>query len=76
MPAEIVTTWQSDYSPIQSLQSWRGKHGLAGRCVDPETKTVILNKLEQWAIDQFDSIHTMMKLREHYELVVTNFPPR
>jgi SAM-dependent methyltransferase len=60
--------WVEREAPIDSLQSWRGKDGLAGRVVSNEMKTEILAELERWATSELGDLSTPIEVPRHYQL--------
>lgn len=70
-----VTSWTTQRSPLDSIQSWREKEGLAGLQVEVETKRMILKQLESWATEQFGDISTKSTVNESYVLELLKIRP-
>lgn len=71
-----VANWQSFETPVQSINSWRNKAGLAGLDLPYEIKETVLEKLEQWAIEQYGSINLIENSTSSYELHGFYFPSK
>ncbi len=64
----IASRWTVSHSPLNSLESWRMKPGLAGRTVPLQIKNKILNRLETWAEKIYGSLDTTLASEETYIL--------
>ena len=65
----IAARWNVLYSPQQSLDSWAGKTGLAGRDISGEIKTDVLRSLKDWARREFgDNLNKQFEYDENYVL--------
>lgn len=65
-----VATWEAAYAPVQSLESWRNKTGLAGMDIAATLKARVLDEVEIWAKNYFGDIHQAMPVHFNYELDV------
>lgn len=63
-----VASWQKNYAPIQSINAWRNKSGLAGTNISPELKTLVLDQVEAWAGTYFEDIQKALPVEYTYEL--------
>lgn len=70
-----VATWTVEESPATSLDSWRGKEGLAGTPLSAPVQQAVLAELEQWAQSQFGSLRQVHTAREQYELTIVELNP-
>ena len=64
----IVSRWNVAHSPLDSLQSWEKKPGLAGVNVPPEVKKSVLTSLSSWAVDTFGTLNKTIDSEEKYVL--------
>jgi len=71
-----VATWTVEESPAASLDSWRGKEGLAGTPLPAPVQQAVLEELERWAQAQFGSLQQVRTAQEQYELTIVELNPR
>jgi ubiquinone/menaquinone biosynthesis C-methylase UbiE len=64
----VVASWEVASSPLQSLESWRGKAGLAGLEVPDGAKRAVLEELEGWARERFGDLSVSVNSIESYVL--------
>ncbi len=64
----MSSSFIEDEAPIESLQSWASKEGLAGRTVSDEIKREVLGELERWAKSEFGDLSIKRSVARHYEL--------
>lgn len=60
--------WTSTHAPVDSIEAWRTKDGLAGLELPPKVKTRTLDEVREWATEQFGSIEEPLEQIESYEL--------
>jgi SAM-dependent methyltransferase len=68
LPERASVPFTEDEAPLDSLHSWRGKDGLAGRAVPERAKREILEDLERWAADAFGELAAKRPVERRYEL--------
>jgi SAM-dependent methyltransferase len=68
LPERASAVWWEDEAPGESLASWRGKEGLAGRVVPDAIKAEILLELERWAAAEFGDLARPRAVEQRYEL--------
>ncbi len=68
-----VATWKVKETPLQSLNSWREKTGLAGKPVSAGVKQKVLTSLEAWAEEKYGSLEKETPSEDMYELTVIEF---
>lgn len=56
--------------PADSLAGWRSKRGLAGIEVPPEKQDEVLDRLQEWAREQYGDLNTPRPAIEHYQLTI------
>jgi len=73
LPDLIVASWPTLNTPLQSLQSWGSKRGLAGLDLPAPVKARVLEKTERWAVSRFGSLTQAIESVEEYELFGLKF---
>lgn len=73
MTKHIAATWQVFQAPFNSIQSWKGKAGMAGVDVDKKAKAAVLEELEKWAKQHFGNIQKTIESTEQYILESVSF---
>ncbi len=66
--SRVVARWQVSHSPINSLESWKMKSGLAGAEVTSEIKNDVLAHLETWANETYGGLIKTIVSEEKYIL--------
>jgi hypothetical protein len=56
--------------PADSLAGWRSKQGLAGLEIPAETQHQVLDRLQEWAREQYGDLNTPRPAIEHYQLTI------
>lgn len=64
----VAAQWTTRYRPLDSLVSWAGKDGLAGVEIEDATKTVVLEKVRDWAVEFYGDIEQEIDQEEFIEL--------
>lgn len=68
MEPRVVARWAVPHRPADSLASWEGKSGLAGREVPPDVKSRVLNGLRGWAEAEYGDLQRELEQPEQFEL--------
>ncbi len=68
--------WSIARSPLQSIDSWNNKSGLAGIPVSVEVKQRVLARLRAWADTQFGDATAPLSSDEAYIIEGVKLPPR
>jgi hypothetical protein len=63
-----VVRWPVAQRPIDALEAWRSKSGLAGVALDREPKARVLERLEQWARARYGDLEGEHASEEGYEI--------
>ncbi len=70
-----AATWESEHTPLRSIESWESKQGLAGISVSAEVKQTVLERLRRWAVQRYDDLRRPCVMREMYLLEGVKIPP-
>jgi SAM-dependent methyltransferase len=68
LPERASAVWWEEEAPGESLASWRGKSGLAGRVIPDAMKAEILAELERWAADELGDLARPRAVEQRYEV--------
>jgi ubiquinone/menaquinone biosynthesis C-methylase UbiE len=68
LPEWLSDSWSEDEAILDSIESWKGKDGLAGRVVDDGLKAQVLDELTVWAEEQFGDLTKPQPVSRHYQL--------
>ncbi len=71
-----TAVWDRTERPAEALAAWRGKPGLAGRQVSPALQEEVLERLEDWAREEWGDLHRPHTSTARYELTVLRLPAR
>lgn len=63
-----VARWPVVHRPIDALEAWRSKSGLAGLALDHELEARVLDRLEHWARACYGDLEAEHASEERYEL--------
>jgi SAM-dependent methyltransferase len=63
-----VVRWPVVHRPVDALDSWRGKSGLAGVEIDDEVKRRVLDRLTEWARERYGDLEQEHPSEEWYEV--------
>ena len=61
-----VASWETHFSPIDSITSWESKPGLAGKTVSQNVKQCVMEQLRDWAMQEFGSLTGPLPCTENY----------
>ena len=75
LDSKTVCSWTTQRSPLDSIQAWREKDGLAGLKIEADTKRTVLQQLEKWAIEHFEDISAKSTVTESYILELLKIKP-
>lgn len=56
--------------PADSLAGWRSKQGLAGLEIPAEKRDEVLDRLQEWAREQYGDLNMPRPAIEHYQLTI------
>ena len=76
MEPRVAATWRSEHSPLESIESWQGKEGLAGVTVPNDIKYTVLERLRAWALDHFGDLRRSSAAEQSYVLEGVQIFPR
>lgn len=74
LKTRIASSWKTSYNPIQSIQSWENKEGLAGTDVSGGAKKKVLEDLRDWANENFEDVYRTIEFDESYHLHLIKLP--
>jgi len=74
LKTRLVSEWKTSYNPMQSIESWENKEGLAGASVSEEIKSKVLAELKEWANGYFDDMYQTIDFSETYHLHLLKLP--
>ena len=63
-----AASWETHFSPIDSITSWESKPGLAGKTVSQKVKQRVMEQLRDWAMQEFGSLTEPLPSTENYIL--------
>jgi ubiquinone/menaquinone biosynthesis C-methylase UbiE len=64
----VAARWTTEHRPIDSIEAWEGKEGLAGGDVGAATKAAVLAAVRQWAVARYGDIERPLVQQEYFEL--------
>ena len=69
-----AATWEREYTPLQTIESWESIQGLAGISVSAEVKQTVLERVRRWAVQRYDDLRRPFVVREMYLLEGVKIP--
>ena len=69
IPPEVVARWTRLRSPVNSLDDWQRRAGLADLDIPPEVKSSVLNELRLWATQHYGDLETRLQQEEWFEIL-------
>ncbi len=63
-----TSSWTEEEAPIDSIRSWQGKSGLAGRALSAELKSEVLDELQRWAETELGDLASARPVEHCYQL--------
>jgi len=74
LPTVEAAAWDVRERPVDSIQGWTEKSGLAGKQIASAAKREVLDALRVWAEDTFGDLEAEQRSTERYELQVLHLP--
>ena len=73
-PRVLAASWSAPERPLDILESWRSKPGLAGRALPHEVQHRVLDRLEAWAREHMGPLDAARAGEAIYEITHVQLP--